>query len=930
MIWLFERRRGLVVSEEAYDALKKQRVNDEPSFLIKLLWQISLKNSKSNSSQRTQDCATIEVLMQAFIAAISYLKDTSECIFPANSTFEALSNHYFDAVNAEEVYLVKSLCHAWIAFFENDKDHHMPKRKINAFARKIVETIKHVEKLGACFPEALHLVNILISRCWVGNSLLKHLGSLNFIQNPAMIQSPYAIYALGLIPDDYFEVGWTGSSVLLEVENESAGRAPINCPFRLQSLSKWLENLLSAEIRIDPDSLISYITAIRSLMLLTDDNGIERRVFPSRDDEENANRDPFNDLDSLLGKFTWMANEPKIRETALPSLRMLESYSESLVGICSHLCTPILNNFEVGALVSGDEMSAAILFCSVYANVLCYGQGVSVIEASLKFWNLIRILLSSYSQTAAAGSPQYALGHVEAIAKIILLVTQNKHLPPSDDIRTVLLQIFKCVRDQAMQSDKHSTGAIEGPTQARPSSALRDDFMDAESTAKDIDCLEDSPSEQFMYIGFSSEQTLLLQLICRCLLHTDDNEGEVVEDIFEILSCADCKMKYVFPSDKYLDLAGYLSKYMFHDGILSLATMNAWDKECGALGYAKLLSVIWHLSNSKCTSKVATEGTPLPQNALFKIIFPEDSYLNQLLEESWKLRYLRIECSLSQPFGNAIKEPLVETLLAGILDSDIRVRLLVASSLPRLFDLFPKSHAKIYDTIREKIYGNQDVNACVSFPIAITFLCCKSASLTHSCLRDLVILCCSELSGLQSVFKETRFSLLHRLFVYVSSTKGYRSTIDFIDDYFRLLLHSWIQLPNSSIKGIPQFVFSFDDKSVFAKYAATFLLPIIAQLEQFDRFKLLLELSELSGYGSTDSSLASLLTANMCSLKAAEFFFSTRGIMHSSGSSASKNLTLTAKNIQSLIARCMDKDLSTRQLLNNIPLVVEVSYMKWI
>ena len=849
-------------------------------------------------------------------------------IFPTDVIFRALTVHSLDAIAADEFFIMPSVCEAMLVLLELNPEFRLEEKEKDSFVQIFLEKLPFFEKQCTIFPMILHLLNFFLAKGWIGQSLITRICRLSFFTDPRSIQSPHALYTIALV----MQMG-RGQEIVdtlkpLIGNSESRGLLD-NFPVWIVALFIWLESTFFNEIKISPALIQPYISAIRFLLFFnpSGDYMNESCEFIVHITKCAATRDPFSDVNQILGRFTWMeADDYATTHFSRPS--SINSFFDfgSILLLCHQIYTIVRQGTDNLVFPLSDGVPF-ILLCSIYGFSIQYADDT---DYSYMFWDTIRALILPYLSKQSSKLSQFEIDYLDALVTTIQMVVIRNHFPPSDDIKSSFIQMLKLVRDQSVQMEKTP---LDNNAQSNASKLARssefsadDDFMDTdEITVVASDAIENEFSVHPAYVSVSLEQNSLCQIICRCLFLLGHQRTEPINEIIDILSFRDCSRTGMFPSDLYLDICGYLSLHIIDEGVLTLATLNAWDKEVGPLGYVKLLEIILHLCEINAT-KLITDAS-MQYKIIEKIIFPEDLMLGKFLQDSWKARYVRMKCALMQPFNDIVKEPLVHTLLEGLTDSDIRIRSLAAHRLPQLLELFPKSHSKIYHTVIETVFRPTDSEICVSSLIAISLMTTESPYLIRSSLRDLLVLCSVNLRDSNIFVSKTRYSLFSRLVEYISSNKKYISIRDFFDDFFGLLLITWIERCSQPLVAFPYFLFGFRSVKLFAEFAAKFLLPAIAQLEQAKRFKFLSELSEMSGYSATDTGLASLLLNNICSLKAAEFFTYADGIKSNSILTTSDN-SVFALNIRTLIKRCIDQDITTKHLTKNIATVVEASFIE--
>jgi hypothetical protein len=193
-----------------------------------------------------------------------------------------------------------------------------------------------------------------------------------------------------------------------------------------------------------------------------------------------------------------------------------------------------------------------------------------------------------------------------------------------------------------------------------------------------------------------------------------------------------------------------------------------------------------------------------------KLLFPQDSMLEEFLTTSCQCRYIRFKCLLRfQPSDiTTIKEVFTQTIMESLIDSSVYIRLLAAYALPRLLEMFPKSHSKIYSTVLDAITTKNDQYCYTTGAIALTRMAICSAELLEVAVYDVIQFCCIQLvQGSFICITSSRLNLLSKLITYLSSQLQYIDSQYFIQDYILCILYKWFQSTNANTHLLSNFPF---------------------------------------------------------------------------------------------------------------------------
>jgi hypothetical protein len=305
--------------------------------------------------------------------------------------------------------------------------------------------------------------------------------------------------------------------------------------------------------------------------------------------------------------------------------------------------------------------------------------------------------------------------------------------------------------------------------------------------------------------------------------------------------------------------------------------------------------------------------------------FPSQYFLNRMLQIRCFVKLSRF--ALHQ---NDFKDDIKNLFLEYIADHDERVRITAAKYIPVLLKLFPK-HNRIYDVFMQRLETamipfeyeqyllktsyegevneasmdiGESVNDCDDQYFTSTLIACaymsQSPQLIKQSLFDILRACCCRLDLYQrkrkrnkqnrKLTKSTNFcyqSFQIRLLSFIGIWNHYDDVSQLCKDYFPWLMRNWIQGERTlRVHLFPFFLLineswclhtsspvSFDDDyQQHMKHYRHVIIPLICQMTNSKlRWDLLMEVMSDLQIGTSDSSVAILLTETFSSIQATKF-----------------------------------------------------------
>lgn len=453
------------------------------------------------------------------------------------------------------------------------------------------------------------------------------------------------------------------------------------------------------------------------------------------------------------------------------------------------------------------------------------------------------------------------------------LFVYNAHIQQL--ISEAILGFMTSIKSSAMPSRRAEDGGIRQSHSMKPRMVLKDEHKKIMSL---LSCC---------YFLCKPEQGTFDEL----LAVNKDSKG-----LFKVWSPIEFRMR----------LCRDIAKVSYSTELYYFLIQKPWVKMYDTLGYSKVLEVIYFLSKS--ASFVASgEEDSLPGYVLdcLSLIFCELEILQpkDLLLSLWTTRRNQLLCASNMVSfipnikvgDNRIKDKFAVLIKEYLNDSDIRVRLEACSNLPLLFSLYAR-HENIYRSFVRNQYELTDEDSIlpinftdkrsrvpffnvVTICVATLRMGIASPAVLRDAILHLLVVCCSSLKGFReqsSATFECNFMshFLNYAILWVSENLGYKSTRAFFIDNVRWLVNGWLEA-SLSLVDFPFKVFEFSGRESFLNIVIPLILPVACLLTPSEfRWRHILELSYVKGYGQEDSGIARLLQDYLTEIKAADIVLS--------------------------------------------------------